>query len=172
MKFYCCGLVYSTRDPETYWCIETYFLRRPVDDIIGGKRIARQVVYTLCCKKHGCLKLEIHSYEKDKKTGALKLVMTQAIKSEGARTFLERTKHMRIRQPQCCPLRTVTGSRKIPWVYGKAVGKETQAARYIDESGSRQVFKGQKWQTEVHKSVLNTAFTDKKEEKIYDFRHF
>ena len=148
MKFYCCGLVYSTQDPETYWCIETYHLKKPVDDIIGGKRIVKQIIYTLCCKKHGCLKLELHSYEKDKKTGALKLVMTQAIKGEGARVFLERTKDMRIRQPQCCPIKPVTGSTTIPWVYGSA-GKEKQVVRYFDESGNRQVFKGKEKKSEV-----------------------
>lgn len=149
MKFYCCGLVYSTQDPETYWCIETYHLKKPVDDIIGGKRIVKQIIYTLCCKKHGCLKLELHSYEKDKKTGALKLVMTQAIKGEGARVFLERTKDMRIRQPQCCPIKPVTGSTTIPWVYGKSAGKEKQVVRYFDESGNRQVFKGKEKKSEV-----------------------
>lgn len=148
--------MYSTQDPETYWCIETYALKKPVDDIIGGKRIVKQIVYTLCCKKHGCLKLEIHSYEKDKETGALKLVMTQAIKGQGARTFLERTKDMRIRQPQCCPLRPVTGSRKIPWVYGKAAGKDKQVARYIDETGYRQVFKADSW----HKEIFNAKIKE------------
>lgn len=149
MKFYCCGLVYSTQDPETYWCIETYALKKPIDNIIGGKRIIKQIVYTLCCKKHGCLKLEIHSYEKDKATGVLKLIMTQAIKGEGARRFLEKTKDMRIRQPQSCPLKPVINSKKIPWVYGKAVGQNKQAARYIDESGYRQIFKANNWQKEI-----------------------
>ena len=158
MKFYCCGLVYSTQDPETYWCIETYHLKRPIDDIIGGKRIVKQVIYTLCCKKNGCLKLELHSYEKDKKTGALKLVMTQSMKGQGARTFLERTKEMRIRQPQCCPIRVVSGEKKIPWVYGKATGNDTQTVRYMDESGNRQVFKGKVWQSETIKSQIKTTY--------------
>ncbi len=155
MKFYCCGLVYSTQDPETYWCIETYHLKKPVDDIIGDKRIVKQIVYTLCCKKHGCLKLELHSYERDKTNGALKLVMTQSIKGKGALTFLERTKDMRIRQPQCCPLKPVLGATTIPWVYGKSAGKEKQVVRYFDESGNRQVFKGQKMTAEVIKTPVN-----------------
>ncbi len=141
MKFYCCGLVYSTQDPETYWCIETYHLKNPVDDIIAGKRIYKQIVYTLCCKKHGCLKLELHSYGKE--NGRLKLLYTQSIKGEGALTFLERTKNMRIRQPQCCPLKTYQYSKRIPWVYGKTVNSTTQVVRYFDESGNRQVFKAQ-----------------------------
>ena len=157
MKFYCCGLVYSTQDPETYWCIETYHLKNPVDDIIGGKRIYKQIVYTLCCKKHGCLKLELHSY--GKVDGVLKLLYTQSIKGQGAITFLERTKAMRVRQPQCCPLKVYQYSKNIPWVYGKAVNSTTQVVRYFDESGNRQVFKaqnpdGQKWQSEIIKSEI------------------
>ncbi len=141
MKFYCCGIVYSTHDPETYWCIETYHLKKPLDDIIGGKRIYKQIVYALCCKIHGCLKLELHSYGKE--NGKLKLLYTQSIKGQGAITFLERTKKMRIKQPQCCPLKTYQYSKKIPWVYGKTVNSTTQVVRYFDESGNRQVFKGQ-----------------------------
>lgn len=157
MKFYCCGLVYSTQDPKTYWCIETYHLKKPVDDIIGGKRVYKQIVYTLCCQKHGCLKLEIHSYTKE--NGVLKLLFTQSIKGKGAFKFLERTKDMRVRQPQCCPVKTHQYSKKIPWVYGKTVNDTTQVARYFDESGNRKVFKAnvKKLADEMFKSeIINT----------------
>ena len=78
MKIYCCGLVYSTQDPETYWCIETYHLKKPVDNIIGGKRVFKQIIYALCCKKNGCCKIEIHSYTKE--NGRLKLLYTSPLK--------------------------------------------------------------------------------------------
>lgn len=152
MKFYCCGLTYSTQDPETYWCIETYILKRPVDAFIGNKKIVKQIIYTLFCKKNGCTKLELHSFAHV--NGTLKLVCTQAMKGKGARAFLERTKDMRIRQPQCCPLKKVQYSKKIPWVYGKTIDSQTQVARYIDESGNRQVFKGDIWQTEIINSKI------------------
>ena len=157
MKIYCCGLVYSTQDPETYWCIETYHLKKPVDNIIGGKRVFKQIIYALCCKKNGCCKIEIHSYTKE--NGRLKLLYTLSIKGRGAISFLERTKDMRIRQPQCCPLKTYQYSKKIPWVYGKTLNSTTQVVRYIDESGNRQIFKaanpqGQKLQSEIIKSEI------------------
>ena len=66
---------------------------------------------------------------------------------------------MRIRQPQCCPLKTYQYSKKIPWVYGKTLNSTTQVVRYIDESGNRQIFKaanpqGQKLQSEIIKSEI------------------
>lgn len=158
MKFYCCGLIYDTKDPETYWCIETHHLKTPVDNILGGKKIAKQIVYVLCCKVHGCLKLEIHSFEKDKVTGKLKLVMTQAIKGSGALRFLERTKDMRIRQSQNYPLKAVPISNSNAWVYGKAYGQDKQKIQYIDESGARQVFKKNKWTPEILVSPVRHYF--------------
>ncbi len=153
LKIYCCGLVYSTQDPETYWCIETYNLKHPIDDIIGGKRVYKQVVYTLCCKVHGCTKLELHSYTKE--NGVLKLIFTQSIKGAGAMAFLERTKDLRVKLPQVCPYSKIQYAKKIPWVYGKAVNSTTQVVRYIDESGNRQVFKGKKLCSEIIRSQVN-----------------
>lgn len=154
MKFYCCGLVYSTQDPDTYWCIETYKMKHPTLDIIGGKKIEKEIVYTLFCKKNGCSKLEIHRYYKDE--GNLKILETRSLKGKEARNFLERTKHMRIRQPQCCPIKKIQGSTSVPWVYGKAISSETQVARYIDESGNRNIFKNKTWQSEFMKSKIKT----------------
>ena len=66
---------------------------------------------------------------------------------------------MRIRQPQCCPLKTYQYSKRIPWVYGKTVNSTTQVVRYFDESGNRQVFKaqmpeGKKFEPEYIKSQV------------------
>ena len=47
MKIYCCGLVYSTQDPETYCSIETNHLKNPVDNNISSKREFKQNIYTL-----------------------------------------------------------------------------------------------------------------------------
>lgn len=154
MKFYCCGLIYSTENPETYWCIQKYILKKPSVDIWKGKRVEKEIVYTLCCKKNGCLKIEIHKYTNE--SGILKLFDKQPLKGAAAVTFLERTKNMRVRQPQCCPLRKVQNSKKIPWVYGKAVNSDTQVVRYMDESGNRQVFKGAMLQSEFIKTQIIT----------------
>ena len=66
---------------------------------------------------------------------------------------------MRVRQPQCCPVKTHQYSKKIPWVYGKTVNDTTQVARYFDESGNRKVFKAnvKKFADEMFKSeIINT----------------
>ena len=152
MKIYCCGLVYSTQDPNTFWCIETYNLKKPIDNIIGGKRVYKQVLYTLCCKVHGCTKLELHSYTKE--NGVLKRICTQSIKGAGAITFLERTKDLRVKLPQVYPYSKVQYGKKIPWVYGKTINSNTQVVRYIDESGNRQVFKGNKLCSEIIKAEV------------------
>ena len=69
MKFCCCGLVYSTNDPETYWCIEKYKMRTPSIEKVGGFKVEKELVYALFCKKNGCLKLEIHRYSKENNKG-------------------------------------------------------------------------------------------------------
>lgn len=154
MKFYCCGLVYSTDDPDTYWCIETYNMKRPSLNLIGGKKVVKEIVYTLFCKKNDCCKVEIHRYYND--NGTLKILETRTLSRENAQKFLERTQDMRIRQPQCCPLKKIQNSKSIPWVYGKSIDGETQVARYMDESGNRNIFKDQKWHTEIMKSQVKT----------------
>ncbi len=154
MRFVCCGVLYSTNDPDTYWCIETYIMKHPTINIIGGKKVVKEIVYTLACKKNGCLKLEIHRYHKS--NGKLKLLATRTLIGEQAKKFLENTKDMRIRQPQCCPIQPQQYSKTIPWVYGKTIDGETQVARYLDESGNRNIFKDQKWQSEVMKSTIKT----------------
>lgn len=161
LKFYCCGLVYSTQDPDTYWCIETYHLRYPIDDIIAGKRVHKQVVYVLCCKVHGCTKLEIHSYTKE--NGVLKLIYTQSIKASGVTAFLEKTKNLRIKQPQICPYSKIQYAKKIPWVYGKTINSTTQVVRYIDESGNRQIYRR-------GKIISETIKAEVKERNINDVR--
>lgn len=155
MKFYCCGLAYSTEDPETYWCIETYNLKHPVNHIISGKRVFKEIVYTLFCKKNACSKLELHSYSCEK--GEVKLLQKKGYKGKAAQAFLERTQNMRIRQAQCCPLKKVQNSKNIPWVYGKAIDGVTQSPRYIDETGNRDVFKNQMWQSDLIKSEIKVS---------------
>lgn len=119
MKFYCCGLIYSTEDPETYWCIQKYNIKTPVKPLWDNKKVVKEIVYTLCCKKNGCLKVEVHRYTKE--NGCLQLLEPQKMSGDKARKFLERTKDMRIRQVQSCPYQKISYSKKIPWVYGKAL---------------------------------------------------
>ena len=154
VRFVCCGVLYSTNDPDTYWCIDTYIMKQPSIGVINGKKIAKEIVYTLICKKNGCLKLEIHRYYKENEK--LKRMKPKYMIGEQAQKFLETTKDMRIKQPQCCPIQPQQYSKTIPWVYGKTVDGETQIARYLDESGNRNVFKNRKWETELLKTPVKT----------------
>ncbi len=154
MKFCCCGVAYSTGDPETFWCIETYIMKKPEKIVFDGKKIFKEIVYTLFCKKNGCSKLEIHRFvEEDEE---LCLVEKERLKGQKARAYLERTKNMRIKIPQCCPLKSVTHSKNIPWVYGKAIDGERQVPRFFDESGNRDVFKKGGWEKDVIYANLKT----------------
>lgn len=129
-------------------------MKQPSLNIIGGKKVAKEMVYTLFCKKNGCSKVEIQRYYKENET--LKILETRTLSKDNAQKFLERTSDMRIRQPQCCPLRKIETAKNIPWVYGKAIDSETQVARYMDESGNRNIFKDQFWQSEIMKSTVKT----------------
>jgi hypothetical protein len=153
----CCGVVYSTDDPETHWCIETYKMKKPLKKAVRGEKVHLEIVYTLFCKKGGCSKLEIFRIgQKNNKT-----ILLETEKLKGRHTvqkFLERTGEMRIRQSQCSPLKSVNYSRTIPWVYGKTVDSETQSARYLNESGTRNIFKNNKWEKDLIKAKVNSYF--------------
>lgn len=147
LKFHCCGLVYSTTDPKTYWCIETYKMMQPTVSSIQGVKVVKELVYTLLCKKNGCRKVEIRRYTKE--NGKIKLLMTKELKNNSATNFLKKTQDLRIRLPQYCPMKQTQNATSIPWVYGKSLDGKTQVARYMDESGDRKVFENNKWQTET-----------------------
>ena len=42
MKMVCCGVVYSTNDPETFWCIEIYGVNPVSKEIAYGKRVEKE----------------------------------------------------------------------------------------------------------------------------------
>lgn len=152
MKFHCCGLDYSTNDPETYWCIETYNMKQPSLKKIGMYKVDKEIVYALFCKKNHCCQVKIIRYGNI--DGISKILEIKKLNKVNSQSFLERTKDMRIRQPQCCPIKSVPTAKNIPWVYGKTIDAHTQVARYLDESGNRDVFKNNKWVPEIIKSTL------------------
>ncbi len=154
MKFFCCGVVYSTDDPETFWCIEKYNLKTPEKAFVENKKVFKEVVYSLFCKKNDCTKIEIQRFVKQ--NGQIILAEKQQLSGKKARNYLERTKSVRIKQPQCCPLKSVAYAKKIPWVYGKSIDGQTQIPRYMDESGNRDVFKNNMWQKDIIKSEMTT----------------
>lgn len=130
MKLYCCGLVYSTKDPQTYWCIRKDIIKNALKPFVEGKRIVKEVVYTLVCKKNGCTKVEIHSYADFEETH---LINTETLSGKKALNFLKSTSRIRTPQPVKCPYQTVPLSKKVPYVYGKTIDGQTQRARYLTE---------------------------------------
>lgn len=110
MKMFCCGLVYSTKDPETYWCIETYKFKKPLNSIIDGKKIVKEILYTLLCKKNGCTKIELHSYASD--GNIIKIIQKKEISGKGAISFLNKHNDLLVKQPQVCPIKAFVPSKK------------------------------------------------------------
>ena len=129
MKMVCCGVSYSTNDPETFWCIEKYGMNSFSKVVVGGVEVRKELVYSLRCKKNGCSKIEIHRFSADG-------VLLEAEKLNGhkARRFLKITAANRypIKQ-ECPPIQKY--STNIPLVYGKTVNGFTQKTRYITEEG-------------------------------------
>ena len=132
MKMYCCGLVYSTNDPQTYWCIQKYVVTKLIKKIVNGVSVAKEVIYVLICKKNGCTKLELHRYASDEKKGLLE---KEVYSGQKAIKFLNKTSDIRKAVPQSCPLKIIPHARRIPFVYGKAIDSYNQRGRYMSEDG-------------------------------------
>lgn len=156
MKILCCGILYSTEDPDTYWCIEKYKLKHPTKSTVQNLKVESETVYTLCCKKNGCFKLEIHRYGKESES--LKLLETVQLKGVNAKKYMQKTKEIRIKQPQKYPIKQIKSGKNIPFVYGKSIDGETQVVRYIDESGNREVYTNKKWKKDLIKSPVKTYY--------------
>lgn len=129
MKMICCGLEYSTDDPETFWCIEKFGISPVTQMFACGQRVDKEVVYLLLCKKNGCVKIEIHRFSDEG-------VLLEAEKLNGykAQRFLNITFDSRYRIKPEFP-RIKTFSKRVPLVYGKTINGYTQKVRYITEEG-------------------------------------
>lgn len=133
MSFYCCGIKYSKNDPETYWCIDTYIINSPTKKNVGNKKVIKEVIDSLTCKKNGCLKIQITRYGHVK--GCFKKLETEELKGNKALDFLKETINIRIRQPLKAPKKKIPSKIKSDFVYGKTINKETQKIRYLSEQG-------------------------------------
>ena len=152
MKFYCCGLIYSTKDPDTYLCIETYKLKTPTKPIFQGLKVVKEILYVLNCKKNGCIKAELQRYIK--MNTKLKKAEVRYFSGEAVTKLLSQTANNRTRLPQICPIKTFQSAKNIPWVYGKNLDGYTQVIRYLDESGNRKVCKNNKLHSEIIKTEM------------------
>lgn len=133
MSFYCCGIKYSKNDPETYWCISTDIINIPTKKNVKNKRIIKEVVDSLTCKKNGCLKVQITRF--GHVNGKLKKIEVEELKGKKALDFLKETSKIRIRQPLQVPMLKIPKQSKNDFVYGKTIDRETQRRRFLSEQG-------------------------------------
>ena len=89
-----------------------------------------------------------------KQNNKFNLLEKRFLQGKNAKTFFDRTKEKRVRQPQIEPKQKIKSGKTIPWVYGKTINSETQVARYIDESGNRNVLINNKLKDETFKSKV------------------
>lgn len=140
MKFSCCGIVYSTNDVETFECIEKDVITSPTVREYNGKKITKEIVYTLSCKKNNCTKIKVYRMGLSK-FGQSKALETIEMSGLSAITYLQETELIRKRQAQICPLKPIPSCKTIPFVYGKVISATEQRPRYINETGYRDIAK-------------------------------
>ena len=158
IDFVCCGVKYSKRDPSTYIYISSFDVSPVTKKYVNlninnqSKKIVvkKELVDVLNCIKNGCTKIKIKRYgifkgryqllevedmKNNIRTGVFDLTTKKEIIKHPANEFLEKTKNIRTRLPQICPLKRVPYSKHIPLSYGKVLSSTTQRARYINEQG-------------------------------------
>lgn len=132
MPFLCCGVKYSKKDPETYWCIETDLIKNFAftKKNINGDKVYKEIVETLICKKHGCMQVHIKRYGKFK--GSYKILEIEKLSGDKAALFLIETEKFRINQPQVCPIKSVPYAKHLPYVYLEIIKQnpDCDIARY------------------------------------------
>lgn len=133
MSFYCCGLKYSKNDPETYWCIDTYLNKIIQKKYIEKKKVLKEVVDCLTCKKNGCIKIQIFRYGTEK--GKNILLEKEELSGKKASKYLADTISIREKQNQICPTKTVPIRKNNDFKYGKVLNSTTQRIRFLNEQG-------------------------------------
>ena len=133
MPFYCCGLKYSKNDPETYWCIDTYINKPVQKKYVGNKRVLKEVIDCLTCKKNGCLKIQIIRYGTFK--GKKIQLEKEELSGKNAAQYLADTVNSRQKQEPVCPIKNVPIKKKNDFVFGKVINSTSQRARFLNEQG-------------------------------------
>lgn len=136
MKFYCCGLKYSTNDPDTYLNIERYRTKKPIKNMVGNKKVHHEDVYFLFCKKNDCIKAYIYRYSTQ--TSSKKALLEEEIinKRKAALQFKqEQFKNLEYVSIPTPLIKLAPQSKTIPFVYGKVEDGTSQRRRYINETG-------------------------------------
>lgn len=128
MPALCCGVLYSKKDINTYWCINTDIIKYP-KSYVKDTKVTKEVVETYLCKKCGCTIVKIYKYGNSKR--GQRLLQTERLSGSEAIEYLEDTIKIRQRQPQVIPLQKVSGTKTIPFIYGASIGAEKQRPRYL-----------------------------------------
>lgn len=138
MKFKCCGLIHNTNDVETFESIEKDVISNPTVKDYNGRKITKEIVYTLTCKKNGCTQVKIFRMGL---SAAGKSIALDKIELSGisAIEYLQETEELRKRQPQICPIKPIPFCKRIPLVFGKVISSTEQRKRYVNEQGFRDI---------------------------------
>lgn len=129
MPALCCGVFYSKKDINTYWCIDTDIITTP-NEYVKEIKVNRCIVETYLCKKCGCTIVKVYKY--GNKKGKQRLLETVRLSGDEAIEYLNNTTKLRKRQPQIIPLQKVHNAKKIPYIYGAVIGNEKQRPRYLN----------------------------------------
>ena len=133
MSFYCCGVKYSKNDPDTYWCIDTYINQPIQKKVVNNKKVSKEIVEVLTCKKNGCTKVQVKRYGKI--NGSENILEVEEFSRKKAARYLENTINIRVKQPSVCPSKKIPYAKKNDFKYGKAINSFTQRIRYLNEQG-------------------------------------
>lgn len=128
VTFTCCGVKYSKKDPESYWCIETDLIKDFTKKRVKEQKVRKEIIETLTCKKNGCLQVHIKRFGQF--AGKFKILEFENLSGDEAALFLMKTENIRIRQPQYCPIKMTPFAKNIPLCFGKAISPTHQRRRY------------------------------------------
>jgi len=136
MKFYCCGVRYSTNDPETYLNIEKYRTKKLIKNKVGNKKVNHEDIYFVHCKKNDCIKTYIKRYSTN--TSITKGLLEEEILSKRKASLMFKAAQFKNLDYISIPtpvIKLAPQSKTIPFVYGKTEDATTQRRRYINETG-------------------------------------
>lgn len=161
MKFECCNLTYSTRDLETYWCIEKFLAKTPLKKEVGKDKVTKELIYILTCKISGCIQIKILRYGLTR--NKLKVLESEHLMDEEAEAYYIASMDNRIPKEIICPVKHTLVAKNIPWTYPKVEDEVTQRRRYLNEQDYADKFLEEYsvWTPDIFKSKVKIFNTDK-----------
>lgn len=115
LSFTCCGVQYSTTDPETYHNFTKYRVEKTKTKThVGNQRVESETVYMYSCKQ-GCTKLRIHRFNKSKNRLETEQINDTFEAVEWLNKHYPHLQEVKIPQPQ----KKVPFAKRIDLAYGK-----------------------------------------------------